>query len=48
LVKVPVGYKLPCWLVVWLRQQDRPAALMIEEALMQRYKIKHPSQEERK
>lgn len=42
LVKVPVGYKLPCWLVEWLRAQDKPAAVLIEEALLARNKLKPP------
>lgn len=42
LVKVPVGYKLPRWLVEWLRKQDEPAALLIEDALMKRHKLKPP------
>jgi len=42
LVKVPVGYKLPCWLVEWLREQDTPAAQLIEEALIRRHKLKPP------
>jgi hypothetical protein len=42
LVKVPVGYKLPRWLVEWLREQEMPAAHLIEEALMKRHKLKPP------
>jgi hypothetical protein len=43
MVKVPVGYKLPRWLVDWLRAQDVPAAQLIEEALCKRYKLKPPA-----
>lgn len=35
--KIPVGYKLTPWLVEWLRAQDRPAAQLIEEALVKAY-----------
>ncbi len=42
LVKIPVGYKLPRWLVEWLRSQDTPAARLIEDALCKRHKLKQP------
>jgi hypothetical protein len=42
MVKVPVGYKLPQWLVDWIREQDTPAALLIEDALKRRHKLKPP------
>ena len=42
LVKVPVAYKLPHWLVAWLRAQDAPAAQLIEDALRQRHKLNPP------
>jgi hypothetical protein len=42
LVKVPVGYKLPRWLVEWLREQDEPAAQLIEDALCKWHKLKPP------
>ena len=45
LVKVPVGYKLPRWLVDWLRGQDEPAAQLIEDALRRRHKLKPPEPE---
>ena len=40
--KVPVGYKLPRWLVEWIREQELPASLLIERALVQVYKLKCP------
>lgn len=43
MVKVPVGYKLPRWLVDWIRQQDEPAAQMIEEALRKVHHLRPPS-----
>ena len=44
MVKVPVGYKLPRWLVEWLREQDEPAAQLIEDALRRRHKLKPPAE----
>jgi hypothetical protein len=43
MLKVPVGYKLPRWLVDWLREQDTPAAQLIEDALRRRHKLKPPA-----
>jgi hypothetical protein len=43
MVKVPVGYKLPRWLVAWIREQDEPAAVLIEDALCKIYKLKPPA-----
>lgn len=37
--KQPVSYKLPGWLLTWLRAQDRPSAQLIEEALTKQYKL---------
>lgn len=45
MVKVPVGYKLSRWLVEWLREQDEPAAQLIEAALRWRHKLKPPDHE---
>ena len=42
LVKIPVGYKLPRWLVDWLRSQNISQAKLIEEALKRRHKLKPP------
>lgn len=42
--KVPVGYRLPAWLVAWLRAQDRPATALIEEALIARHGLVPPSE----
>ena len=41
MVKVPVCYKLPRWLVEWLREQDIPAAQLIEDALRYKHKLKY-------
>lgn len=43
LVKIPVGYKLPQWLVEWIRKQDKPAAQMIESALCQVHRLRPPT-----
>lgn len=42
LVKVPVGLKLPRWLLAWLREQDKSMAVVIEEALRDKHGIKPP------
>ncbi len=42
MVKVPVGYKLPRWLVEGLRGQDVPAAQLIEDAVRRRDKRRPP------
>lgn len=42
LKKIPASYKLPRWLVYWLRAQDRPAAQLIEEALRRVHRIEPP------
>lgn len=43
LVKVPVGLKLPRWLLYWMRQQDQSMAVLIEDALCKRHKLKPPN-----
>ena len=45
LVKVPVGLKLPRWLLDWMRQQDQSMAVLIEDALCKRHKLKPPNVE---
>lgn len=37
--KIPVGYKLPRWVVAWLRKEPRPASQLIEEALTSHFQI---------
>jgi len=44
LVKVPVGLKLPRWVLAWLRDQDKSMAVLIEESLRQTYKINPPTE----
>lgn len=43
LVKIPVGYRLPRWLVAWLRSQDKAAAVIIEDALRRQHGLEPPS-----
>ena len=42
LAKIAVSYRLPRWLVGWMRDQDIPASQLIEDALMRRHKLKPP------
>lgn len=42
LKKIPVGVKLPRWLVEWMRSRPESQAVMIEEALKRRHKLKPP------
>lgn len=43
MVKIPVGYKLPRWLVEWLREQETPAAQLIEAALSDAHELQPPT-----
>ena len=40
--RVMISVRLPIWLVEWLREQDEPAAQLIEDALRRRHKLKPP------
>jgi len=42
LKKIPVGVKLPRWLVEWMRDQPESQAVLIEEALKKLHKLKPP------
>ena len=42
LKKIPVGVKLPRWLAEWMREQPKSQAVLIEEALKSRHKLKPP------
>lgn len=42
LIKVPVSYRLPQWLVNWLRGREESAAELIEDALKARHGIEPP------
>ncbi|MDZ7750131.1 MAG: hypothetical protein U5S82_00360 [Gammaproteobacteria bacterium] len=41
-MKIPLATKLPAWLVAWLREQDEPIAVLIEEALVKTHKLQGP------
>lgn len=43
LKKIPVGVKLPRWLVEWMREQPESQAVLIEDALKRRHKLKPPN-----
>lgn len=45
LVKIPVSYKLPRWLIQWIRAQDKAASILIEEALKKAHKLEAPNAE---
>lgn len=42
LLKIPVNYKLPRWLVEWLREKEKPAAQLIEAALIEKHGLVRP------
>lgn len=43
LVKVPVGLKLPRWLLDWMRKQDQSMAVLVEDALREKHGIDPPN-----
>lgn len=43
LVKVPVGLKLPRWLLDWMRKQDKSMAVLVEDALREKHGIEPPN-----
>ncbi len=45
LKKVPIGIKLPQWLVDWSGSQDKSRAELIEEALIEKHGLAPPSVE---
>ena len=44
LEQVQYDTRLPRWLIEWLRAQARPATELIEEALIEMYRLKPPRQ----
>jgi len=42
LLKVQLGVKLPRYLIKWLNEQESSNAVLIETALLSRYKVKIP------
>jgi len=43
LKKIPVSYKLPRWLVSWMKKQGSSNAIIIEEAIVKHYKLTPPA-----
>ena len=43
LLKIPVAYKLPRWLVEWMRNENKPCSQIIEEAVKDKNNLKPPS-----
>ena len=42
LKKIPVGMKLPRWMVEWMRAQPESMPALIEDALIKRHKLTRP------
>jgi hypothetical protein len=42
LKKIPVGVKLPRWLVEWMRTHPESQAVLIEDSLKRQHKLKPP------
>ena len=42
LKKEPISLKLPRWLIEWMDKQEESRAVLIEEALKRRHKLKPP------
>ena len=42
LKKAPAGVDLPHWMLDWMREQSTPAAQIIEDAVIRRYKLRVP------
>lgn len=42
LKKAPVSLKLPRWLIEWMDSQPESRAVLIEDALKRRHKLKSP------
>jgi len=43
LKKEPISVKLPKWLIEWMDDQPESRAVLIEEAICKRHKIKPPA-----
>lgn len=41
--KVPCSFKLPSWLLEWMREQPRSQAVLIEQALRKQYGLTPPN-----
>jgi len=42
LLRIQGNYKLPRWIVQWLREQDASQSKLIETALLKQYKLTAP------
>jgi len=42
LKKMPISVKLPQWLLDWMAEQEESRAVLIEDALCKRHKLKPP------
>jgi hypothetical protein len=42
IVKVPVSFRLPQWMVTWMREQEESQSTLIEEALTEKHGIEPP------
>lgn len=40
--KIQVGYRLPAWMVAWMRSQNKTQNELIETALIKQYNLKPP------
>ena len=45
LKKEPISLKLPLWLIEWMDEQEKSRAILIEEALCKKHKLKPPKVE---
>ena len=43
LKKIPIGLKLPRWIVEWMREQPQSQAVLIENALKHKHKLNTPT-----
>ena len=46
LKKEPISVKLPKWLIEWMDSQPESRAVLIEDAICKRHKIKPPADDE--
>jgi len=42
LKKMPINMKLPKWMIDWLRAQDESQAVLVEDALKEKYGLVEP------
>lgn len=44
-LKIPVAFKLPRWLVKWMRAHEDPQSVIIEDAVIEKHGLKRPETE---